>query len=232
MTPLGEPAPPHRVALRAAVCGLAAGALHLVVVAAATATILGPGHHEARLWTGLALPSGAALAALFVGMVEVARQAPARARLALLCGLSLLGPLVGFLTAVWVYHLTDGGLERAYDQLADVLRQLARSSDKTLAAGVAVALPFAAAAAARAGGLPGALDRRPSLRAQLGLLLATSAGGFVLAAKTFTSSWNEDRRLCAAGFLLGAPALLLGVVLGERLEAKLLAWHARRLEAS
>lgn len=234
----GGTAPPaplslHRVVLRAALCAVPAGLCLSVVAGASTAVVLGRSGDAFEL-TWFSLVSGAALVALFMGTTELARRAPAALRLPIVAGVGLVAPLLSILALCWCFFLPRG-TEEALRQVLRFADKVLRDLDDTLPAGVAVLLPFALAGAARCGGLPGRLDRPASRAAQLGLLLAGAAAGFTtcfVKYVRFAHHWDgRDLALLAAGFFLGAPALLLGVEVGERLEATLLAWHARRREA-
>lgn len=221
-----EPLSLHRVALRAAVCGPISG-LCLAVVATATTPAICRSSKDALELTWFSVVAGAAIVALLTATTELARRARAGLRLPLVAGVGLVAPLLSVMALCWCYFLPRGHEEAARRVLSfavDVLRHL----DDALPAGLAVLVPFALVGAARCGGLPGRLDRPVSRRAQLGLLLAGAAVGCVACVLKYTWRWGEDQQLLAAGFLLGAPALLLGVFAGERLEARLLTWHARR----
>lgn len=225
MTQDEEPPPlaPHRVALRAAASAAPAAPLCGVAIVL-TAALVGAAV-PVMLVVGGAV--GAVMTAAFVVATETVRRVRPAARLPLLLAGGPFLPVLAGLAGVWVDAL-PAGPEQAARAVAEATTGLLEELHEVLPGLASILVPFAAAGAARAGGLPGHLGRRPPLQVEVQVVLVAAAVGGALAVST-QRSWH-NRTILIGAFALLPLAVLLACEAGERLEAKLLAWHARRLE--
>lgn len=224
-----EPLPPHRIALRAAVCGVA-GSLAACVVA--LPLVLLSSSTDGDLLMFFAAASGLTMTAVFVAAVELVRRLPAAARLAGLVAFGVLAPAFVMATLIWLYFLSRGeGPEGAWRRIITWFgRALTSNFDDSIPAVIAMLIPFALVGAAHAGGWPRPLGRVLPFPARV--VIAAVAGGTSLAiAWRAYMPWGREQPLFF-GFLLTPPALEVAIALALRVEARLLTWWEKRREAA
>jgi hypothetical protein len=223
-----EALPAHRVALRAALSGVAgffaAGLVALLL------SLLAP-VRQTGLLVVLTSAGGAVVAAFFTGAVELTRRVRPGGRLAALVAAGAVAPALATSALLYAFEFAAGKTpDRAWDEVMRWLVTLVSYPEVTAPAAAAVLLPFGLVGAAHAGGVPGALGRVLPFPVRLAVATATGAVGYVIVWRSYGLAGGD--RLQFAGFALIPPALEVAIALAVALEAHLLARWARRGEAA